>query len=92
MRGATLAFHDQDRSHTYGVRDRPPQLRIDRKGLRLNRFFYLCFAIIAPPHPKAHCPPRRAPLSNPSRMIQGYPDRLREASTGNNSGGFGIPP
>lgn len=32
MRGAVLAFPDQDRSHTYSVRDRPPQLCIDRKA------------------------------------------------------------
>jgi len=34
MRGAVLAFPDQDRSHTYSVRDRPPQLCIDRKAGR----------------------------------------------------------
>nr|YP_009381290.1 hypothetical protein AEK19_MT0889 [Utricularia reniformis]ART31120.1 hypothetical protein AEK19_MT0889 [Utricularia reniformis] len=34
MRGAVLAFPDQDRSHTCSVRDRPPQLCIDRKGGR----------------------------------------------------------
>lgn len=32
MRGAVLAFPDQDRSHTSSVRDRPTQLCIDRKG------------------------------------------------------------
>ncbi|KAH0747179.1 hypothetical protein KY285_008836 [Solanum tuberosum] len=31
MRGAVLAFPDQDRSHTCSVRDRPPQLCIDRR-------------------------------------------------------------
>uniref|UniRef100_M0ZK57 Uncharacterized protein n=1 Tax=Solanum tuberosum TaxID=4113 RepID=M0ZK57_SOLTU len=34
MRGAVLAFLDQDRSHTCSVRDRPPQLCIDRKAER----------------------------------------------------------
>lgn len=34
MRGAVLAFPDQDRSHTCSVRDRPPQLCIDRKAGR----------------------------------------------------------
>lgn len=32
MRGAVLACPDQDRSHTYSVRDRPTQLSIDRKA------------------------------------------------------------
>ncbi|KAK4371272.1 hypothetical protein RND71_010747 [Anisodus tanguticus] len=32
MRGAVLAFPDQDRSHTRSVRDRPPQPCIDRKA------------------------------------------------------------
>lgn len=34
MRGAVLAFPDQDRSHTCSVRDRPTQLCIDRKAGR----------------------------------------------------------
>ncbi|KAG9438861.1 hypothetical protein H6P81_021159 [Aristolochia fimbriata] len=34
MRGAVLAFPDKDRSHTSSVRDRPPQLCIDRKAGR----------------------------------------------------------
>ncbi|PHT68653.1 hypothetical protein T459_28140 [Capsicum annuum] len=34
MRGAVLAFPDQDRSHTCSIRDRPPQLCIDRKAGR----------------------------------------------------------
>ena len=34
MQGAVLAFPDQDRSHTCSVRDRPPQLCIDRKAGR----------------------------------------------------------
>ncbi|KAK6784933.1 hypothetical protein RDI58_018388 [Solanum bulbocastanum] len=34
MRGTVLAFPDQDRSHTCSVRDRPPQLCIDRKAGR----------------------------------------------------------
>ncbi|KAK8539700.1 hypothetical protein V6N13_072332 [Hibiscus sabdariffa] len=34
MRGAVLAFPDQDRSHTCCVRDRPTQLCIDRKAGR----------------------------------------------------------
>ncbi|KAK8704903.1 hypothetical protein V6N13_048515 [Hibiscus sabdariffa] len=32
LRGAVLAFPDQDRSHTCCVRDRPTQLCIDRKA------------------------------------------------------------
>ncbi|PHU09822.1 hypothetical protein BC332_21682 [Capsicum chinense] len=32
MRGTVLAFPDQDRFHTCSVRDRPPQLCIDRKA------------------------------------------------------------
>ncbi|CAN6487178.1 unnamed protein product [Victoria cruziana] len=32
MRGIVLAFPDQDRSHTCSIRDRPPQLCIDRKA------------------------------------------------------------
>ncbi|KAI4297982.1 hypothetical protein L6164_037836 [Bauhinia variegata] len=31
MRGAVLAFPDQDRSHTCSVRDRPTQLCIDER-------------------------------------------------------------
>ena len=34
MRGAVLAFPDQDSSHTSSVRDRPTQLCIDRKAGR----------------------------------------------------------
>lgn len=34
MQGAVLAFPNQDRSHTCSVRDRPPQLCIDRKAGR----------------------------------------------------------
>ncbi|CAN6455921.1 unnamed protein product [Victoria cruziana] len=34
MRGTVLAFPDQDRSHTCSVRDRPPQLCIDRKAVK----------------------------------------------------------
>lgn len=34
MQGAVLAFPDQDRSHTCSVRDRPPQLCINRKAGR----------------------------------------------------------
>ncbi|CAN6447126.1 unnamed protein product [Victoria cruziana] len=34
MRGAVLAFPDQDRSHTCSVRDPPPQLCIDRKAVK----------------------------------------------------------
>uniref|UniRef100_A0A453C0T6 Uncharacterized protein n=1 Tax=Aegilops tauschii subsp. strangulata TaxID=200361 RepID=A0A453C0T6_AEGTS len=34
MQGAVLALPSQDRSHTYHVRDRPPQLCIDRKAGR----------------------------------------------------------
>ncbi|CAA7395986.1 unnamed protein product [Spirodela intermedia] len=34
MQGAVLASPDQDRSHTCSVRDRLPQLRIDRKAGR----------------------------------------------------------
>ncbi|CAN4094810.1 unnamed protein product [Withania somnifera] len=32
MRGAVLSFPDQDRSHTYNIRDWPPQPCIDRKA------------------------------------------------------------
>ncbi|KAH0446053.1 hypothetical protein IEQ34_025115 [Dendrobium chrysotoxum] len=34
MQGAVLAFPYQDRSHTCSVRDRPPQLCINRKAGR----------------------------------------------------------
>ncbi|KAK6646386.1 hypothetical protein SEVIR_J004903v4 [Setaria viridis] len=34
MQGAVLALPSQDRSHTCHVRDRPPQLCIDRKAGR----------------------------------------------------------
>ncbi|KAK7374989.1 hypothetical protein VNO80_08433 [Phaseolus coccineus] len=37
MRGAILAFPDQDRSHTCSVRDWPTQLCIDRKAGRHSR-------------------------------------------------------
>ncbi|KAK4372955.1 hypothetical protein RND71_008339 [Anisodus tanguticus] len=36
MRGVVLAFPNQDHSHTCSVRDRPPQLCIDRKAGRHN--------------------------------------------------------
>ncbi|PKI40732.1 hypothetical protein CRG98_038870 [Punica granatum] len=45
---------------------RPPMLRFPAVRTRC-RIRLGSWAIIAPPHPKARCPPRRATLSNPSQ-------------------------
>ncbi|KAF7021796.1 LOW QUALITY PROTEIN: hypothetical protein CFC21_034687 [Triticum aestivum] len=60
MQGAVLALPSQDRSHTCHVRDRPPQLCIDRKAGRQS------------PQPMGVVTSSMSPLDSRHAMIPGW--------------------
>ncbi|KAF6982740.1 LOW QUALITY PROTEIN: hypothetical protein CFC21_001088 [Triticum aestivum] len=60
MQGAVLALPSQDRSHTCHVRDRPPQLCIDRKAGRQS------------PQPTGVVTSSMSPLDSRHAMIPGW--------------------
>ncbi|CAN6465344.1 unnamed protein product [Victoria cruziana] len=85
MRGAVLAFPNLDRSHTCSVRDRPPQLCIDRKAVKWSLRNYI------PPYPRHAMVPRGGVGAGRVRIAAEqlqHPDQIY--LLGNSSGDFTV--